>query len=100
MKKSRLNYLISCLLILVSYVLYSQQDQNEYLVKFTSNKINIDGLDDESSWSDANSIFTNWTFFPNVADQFDSKHLKMFMMKIIYILVKHLLRMIILLFNH
>ena len=72
MKKIRLNYLISCLFILVSYAFYSQQDQNEYTVKFTSNKINIDGLDNESSWDSSHSIFTNWTFFPNVSDQFDS----------------------------
>ncbi len=72
MKKTRFNYLIPCIFILISYALYSQQDQNEYNVKFISNEINIDGLDNESTWNSSHSIFTNWTFFPNVADEFDS----------------------------
>ena len=47
MKKTRFNYLILYLFILVCYALYSQQDQNEYTVKFTSKEIKIDGLDNE-----------------------------------------------------
>ena len=44
MKKTRFNYLIPCLFILISYTLYSQQDQNEYTVKFTSEEIMIEEI--------------------------------------------------------
>ena len=41
-KKTKFNYLISSLFILISYSLCSQQVQNEYTVKFTSEEIKID----------------------------------------------------------
>ena len=59
MKKTRLNYLIPYLFILVSYTLYSQQDQKEYTVKFTSKEIKIDGKDISILDTDANQYFHN-----------------------------------------
>ncbi len=50
----------------------SQEKFNEYTVKYISTEINIDGRDDEKAWDSAKYIFTKWTNFPNVSDNFDS----------------------------
>ena len=73
MKKTRFKYLFPCLFIIVSYALYSQQDENDYIIKFTSKEIKIDGKDDDLGWSDANSTSTQWTNFPSVTNEFESK---------------------------
>ena len=70
MKKTRFNYLIPLLFILISYTLYSQQDQNEYTVKFTSKEIKIDGNDNDIAWSEADSTDTQWTSFPSISNKF------------------------------
>mgnify|MGYP003312929217 CR=1 FL=1 len=72
MKKTRFNYLIPCIFILISYALYSQQDQNEYTVKFTSKEIKIDGNDNDIAWSEAESTITQWTYFPTISNKFES----------------------------
>ncbi len=72
MKKTRFNYLIPYLFILISYSLYSQQVQNEYTVKFTSKEIKIDGNDDDIAWYEADSAITKWTSFPSISNKFES----------------------------
>ena len=72
MKKTRFNYLIPSLFLLISCGLCSQQFQNEYTVKFTSEEIMIDGNDYEKAWSSADSTYTQWRNFPSVTNDFES----------------------------
>ena len=88
--KTRYYLFISFLLVSLNQNTFSQEIQNEYTVKFTTDGIDIDGFDNENTWNTAKSIFTNWSFFPNVTDQFNSPtELKIvYDDKFIYILAK------------
>ena len=62
--------LLIFLLILTN--LNSQQKKLDYHVKFSSNEIKIDGIDDENSWKTANKMYANWQHFPNETDEFNN----------------------------
>ena len=72
-KKTRFYLFISFLLVSVNYNTYSQEIQKEYLVKFISKDIKIDGIDDDLAWSEAEYTETQWTSFPAVTNEFESK---------------------------
>ena len=72
-KKTRYYLFLSFLFVLVNYNTYSQEIQKEYLVKFISKEIKIDGIDDDLAWSEAESSETQWTSFPAVTNEFESK---------------------------
>ena len=48
MKKTRFKYFFLYLFIIVSYALYSQQDENYYIIKLTSKYIKIYGIEDDN----------------------------------------------------
>ncbi|MGL4631912.1 MAG: DUF5916 domain-containing protein [Leadbetterella sp.] len=66
---------IFCLSTLLSIQLFAQQDN--YLVKYTSDKIIIDGILDEAAWKIADTIQDFQQYFPNdnVKAEYDS-HIK------------------------
>ena len=60
---------ISLIFLLILTNLNSQQKKLDYNVKFSSNEIKIDGIDDENSWKTANKMYANWQHFPNETDR-------------------------------
>ena len=63
---------ISLIFLLILTNLNSQQKKLDYHVKFSSNEIKIDGIDDENSWKTANKMYANWQHFPNETDEFNN----------------------------
>ena len=63
---------ISLIFLLILTNLNSQQKKLDYHVKFSSNEIKIDGIEDENSWETANKMYANWQHFPNETDEFNN----------------------------
>ena len=53
-------------------ILNSQQKKLDYHVKFSQNKIIIDGVADENSWKTAKKMNANWQHFPSETDEFNN----------------------------
>ncbi len=86
----RIKLYIFFVLVFCSWQSISQSIINEYTVNFTSSPIKIDGNDIDEAWKDADSLYTEWTTFPNETNDFESpSQIKMlYDERYIYILCK------------
>ena len=70
--KKTINTLLLLKFLFITSQIISQDLVPEYIVKFTSLPIMIDGNDNDLPWDSTNSINTQWTNFPNVTNDFES----------------------------
>ncbi len=70
--KKKIKILLLLKFLFITSQIISQDLVPEYIVKFTSLPIMIDGNDNDLPWDSTNSINTQWTNFPNVTNDFES----------------------------